>query len=200
MQLRWFSAIMTKRDIIVIGASTGGLEALSKLTSSLPADLAASMLVVVHTSLKSPMVFPEIVGRHSKLRMSYAAQGERPAHGHLYFASPDNHLTVAAQGFMMLHKGPKEHFTRPAANVLFRSAAASYGSRVIGIILTGGDGDGTEGFWAIKRAGGLCIVQEPREAEAPSMPMNAIEHDHPDYRVGLDDMADLVMKLVAGQT
>lgn len=141
---------MTKRDIIVIGTSEGGLEALSKLTSTLPADLAASILVVVHTSPKSLILFPAIVGRHSQLRMSYAEQGERPKHGHLYFAPPDNHLTVVAPGFMMLNKGPKEHHSRPAANVLFRSAASVYGSRVLGIILTGGDSDGTEGFWAIK--------------------------------------------------
>lgn len=89
---------------------------------------------------------------------------------------------------MMLNKGPKEHFSRPAENVLFRSAAATYGSRVLAIILTGGDGDDTEGFWAVKRAGGLRIVQEPREAKAPSMPMNAIVNDDPDYRIGLDEM------------
>lgn len=171
---------------------------MAKLTSALPRDLAASILVVVHTSPKSPMLFPEIVGRHSNLQMSYAVQGERPANGHLYFAPPDHHLTVAPPGFLMLNKGPKEHFSRPAANVLFRSAASTYGPRVVGIILTGGDGDGTEGFWAIKRAGGLCIVQEPSEAKVPGMPMNAIVNGDPDYRVKLDVMADLVIKLVTG--
>ena len=130
--------------------------------------------------------------------MSYAKDGERPDEGHLYFAPPDNHLTVAPPGRILLNKSPKEHYCRPAADVLFRSAAATFGSRVLGVILTGGNSDGTKGFWAIKRAGGLCIVQEPLEAKVPIMPRNAIVHDDPDYRVGLGEMAELLKKLVAG--
>lgn len=186
------------RDIIVIGASLGGLKALCELVSGFPAGLAAAVLVVQHTSPQSPKLLADIVGRRSALPVLYAAQGDAVKPRHIYFASSDLHLAVASPGFMFLRAGPKEHFLRPAADVLFRSAAEVYGPRVIGVVLTGGGVDGTDGLRAIKAVGGLSVVQEPDEALAPSMPLSAIFGDSPDYRVRMADMAGLLTRLVGG--
>ena len=107
-------------------------------------------------------------------------------------------MVVIDEGFMDLHAGSKVHNLRPAADVLFRSAAEIYGPRVIGVVLTGGDGDGTDGLRAIKAAGGLCVVQEPEDADDPSMPLSALYGDHPDYVVSLDEMAGLLTRLAKG--
>ncbi len=186
----------TPRDIIVIGASLGGLEGLCKLTSGLPANLSAALLVVLHTGPSSPRLLAEIVGRFSPLPVSYARQGEAVLPGHVYFAPPDLHLTVVAPGVLVLREGEKVHFCRPAADVLFHSAAFVFGPRVIGVVMTGGDGDGAEGLRMIKAAGGLGVVQHPATATNPEMPSNALLADHPDYVVPLDEMAALLTKLV----
>ena len=190
---------MTARhDIVVIGASLGGLEALRKLASGFSADLPASIVAVVHTSKQSPMQFANILQPHTPLVVSYATQGEAMERGHLYFAPPDHHLRVVPPGHLILDQGPRDRFHRPSADVLFTSAAAAFGSRTIGVVLSGGDGDGTKGFWAIKRAGGVCVVQEPSEAQVPDMPLNAIIGDDPDYRLRLDAMAAVLSRLVEG--
>ena len=164
------------RDIVVIGASLGGLEGLCRLTSGLPVDLSAVLLVVLHTGPSSPRMLAEIVGRFSPLPVSYARQGEAVAPGHVYFAPPDFHLTVVAPGVLVLGDGEKVHFCRPAADVLFRSAASVFGPRVIGVVMTGGNGDGAEGLRMIKAAGGLCVVQHPVTATNPEMPRKALIH------------------------
>jgi two-component system chemotaxis response regulator CheB len=118
--------------------------------------------------------------------------------GHVYIAPPDRHLTLTALETFHLDHGPKIDFHRPAADALFKSAAIAFGPRVIGVVLTGGDGDGTEGLKAMHATGGLSIVQDPSEALAPSMPRHAITGDHPDFVVKLADMADLICRLVEG--
>jgi len=184
------------RDIIVIGASLGGLEGLCRLTSGLPADLSAALLVVLHTGPSSPRMLAEIVGRFSSLPVSYARQGEVVVPAHVYVAPPDLHLTVVAPGVLVLSEGEKVYFSRPAADVLFHSAASVFGSRVIGVVMTGGDADGGEGLQIIKAVGGLCVVQHPATAANPEMPLNALRFDHPDYVVPLDEMAALLTQLV----
>ena len=182
----------------MIGASLGGLEALCRVTSGLPADLSAALLVVLHTGPSSPRMLAEIVGRFSPLPVSYAGQGEAVVRGHVYFASPDLHLTVVAPGVLVLSEGEKVHFSRPAADVLFHSAASVFGSRVIGVVMTGGDADGAEGLQMVKAAGGLCVVQHPATATNPDMPSNALLINHADYVVPLDEMATLLTRLVEG--
>ena len=184
------------RDIIVIGASLGGLEALTKLANGLPSDFPAAILIVLHTSLQSPRMLARIVGPHTPLSVDYAEQGGNILPGHVLFAPPGLHMVVIDEGFVGLQAGPKVHQTRPAADVLFQSAAEVYGPRVIGVVLTGGDSDGTNGLRAIKAAGGLCVVQEPDEAADPSMPLSALYGDHPDHVVSLDEMAGLLTRLV----
>jgi two-component system, chemotaxis family, protein-glutamate methylesterase/glutaminase len=187
------------RDIIVIGASLGGLEALCKLTSGLPANLEASVMIVLHTSPDSPRLLADIVGRCTTLAVSYARQGDAVERRHVYFAPPDYHLTVTPSGYLCLDQGPKEQFHRPAADALFRSAAKAWGPRVIGVVLTGGGEDGTEGLRAIKVAAGLTVVQEPSEAIASSMPLTALRRDHQDHQVSLGEMASLLTQLVEGR-
>jgi two-component system chemotaxis response regulator CheB len=137
----------------------------------------------------------EIVGQHTSLSVSYGQQGDTIKLGHVYFAPPDLHLVVVAPGFLMHRAGPKVHFTRPAAAVLFQSAAEVYGPRVIGVVLTGGDYDGTEGLRATKAAAGMSVVQDPNEARDPSMPRSALTGGHPDHQVSLDEMAALLTRL-----
>ncbi|RYC28937.1 chemotaxis protein CheB [Lichenibacterium minor] len=184
------------RDLVVIGASRGGLEALNQLASGLTIDFPAAVLIVLHTSPDSPRMFARIMGQHTPLSVEYAEQGGNILPGHILFAPPDRHMVVFDEGFIGLHAGPKVHHSRPAADVLFRSAAEVYGPRVIGVVLTGGDGDGTDGLRAIKAAGGISVVQEPDEAIDPSMPRSALQGGSPDYRVPLDEMAELLTRLV----
>ena len=190
------------RNLVVIGASLGGLKALNQIASGLTVDFPAAVLIVLHTHLDSPRMFARIMGQHTPLSVEYAEQGGNILPGHILFAPPSFHMAVVDEGFVGLHRGPQVRHVRPAADVLFRSAAEVYGPRVIGVVLTGGDGDGTDGLRAIKAAGGLSIVQEPSEAVDPSMPRSALQGDSPDYCVSLDKMADLLMRLVtrSGET
>jgi hypothetical protein len=129
-----------------IGASAGGLEALCKLAGSLPAWFPAAVIIVLHTSLQSPRLFAEIVGRCTSLPVSYGRRGDKVRPGHVYFAPPDYHLIVISPGLLGLDAGPKVWFLRPAADRLFQSAAEVYGPRVIGVILTGANQDRTDGL------------------------------------------------------
>jgi two-component system chemotaxis response regulator CheB len=196
--LRVIGNIMAVRDIVVIGASQGGLQALCVLASSLPAQLPASLLIVLHTGPQSPRLLDAIVGRCTPLAVSYGCEGDLIRPGHIYFAPPDRHLIVTSDGHLGLDAGPKVRFSRPAADSLFRSAAEIYGPRVIGVVLTGGDGDGTAGLTAIKAAGGLCVVQSPLEAESPDMPISALTGDHPDHCLPLAQIGPLLVRLVGG--
>lgn len=147
------------RDVIVIGASLGGFEALCRLTRDLPAEFPAAICVVLHTSPNSPRLLAEILGRCTPLAVSYARQGVRIRPGHIYIAPPDRHLVVTSIGLLGLDAGPKVHYSRLAADRLFESAAEAYGPRMIGVVLTGGGRDGTAGMRAITSAGGIAIVQ-----------------------------------------
>jgi two-component system chemotaxis response regulator CheB len=189
---------MRRRDIIVVGTSLGGIQALSKLLGGFSRDLPAAQLVVLHTGVQSPRLLDGILGRCSALPVAYADDGEPVRPGRVYLAPPDRHLIVVSPGVVGLTDDPKVNHVRPAADVLFASAAAVYGSRVIGVVLTGGDCDGADGMRRIKAAGGIGIVQAPEEARDPSMPLNALHHGYPDYVASLDTMSDLITRLVLG--
>lgn len=187
-----------RRDVVVVGASRGGLEALCTLARQLPEGLDAAILIVLHTGQHSPMLLADILGRCTPLPVSYGLTGEEVRCGRIYLASPGTHLTVVAPGRIRLDPGPKVRHSRPAADRLFQTAAAVYGARVIGVVLTGGDGDGTDGLRAIKAAGGVSIVQQPAEALDPSMPESAIADDFPDHCLPVGDMGALLTRLVDG--
>ncbi len=190
--------MQSRRDIIVVGASLGGIDALRKLTSGLSPGLEAAVLVVLHTHRTGPRILADILGASSSLEVSYAQHGQTIKHGHVYLASPDHHLTVKSPGLCCLTDTPKVHHHRPAADPLFISAAEVYGPRVIGVVLTGGDGDGTKGSCAITSAGGITIIQDPDEAVAPSMPLSAWRGDHPSHVARVEAMPALLECLLNG--
>ena len=185
---------METRDIIVIGASAGGVQALKSLLSYIPASLDAAVFVVLHTTPHQPGALPRVLSFTRGLPVANGEDGEPIRHGRVYLAPPDRHLLIE-HGHIHLSAGPKENRSRPAINPLFRSAALAYGPRVIGVILTGLLDDGTLGLWEIKRRGGTAIAQEPDEAEHEQMPRSAIQNVSVDYRVPLNEIAPLLISL-----
>lgn len=185
---------MTTRNIIVIGASAGGFEALKKLVANLPMDFAASIFIVWHISPDIRGVLPQVLNRAATVNAAHAYDGEPITPNRIYVAPPDRHLLVE-QGKIRVTHGPKENRFRPAVDPLFRSAAYAYGSRVIGVVLSGALDDGTAGLWTIKNHGGLAVVQNPLDAEVPSMPESAIREVEVDYVAPISEMADLLVHL-----
>ncbi|HEX8430099.1 MAG TPA: chemotaxis protein CheB, partial [Longimicrobium sp.] len=180
--------------IIVIGASSGGVEAMLDLVAALPAGLPAAVFVVIHCSPDGPGLLPTILSQRSSLPVAHATDGERIAPGRIYVAPPDVHLLLRA-GHMHLRRGPKENHTRPAVDPLFRTAALTFGPRVIGVVLTGNLDDGTAGLFAIARAGGVTVVQDPAEAPYPGMPRNAVANLDVDHVLPLAEIAPLLSRL-----
>lgn len=178
---------MPTRDIIVIGASSGGVEALQSVVRSLPADLPAAVFVVLHVAPRARSFLPEILSAAGPLPASSAEEGLPIERGHIYVAPPDHHLLLQP-GHMHLGLGPKENHQRPCINVTFRSAAMAYGPRVIGVILSGQLDDGTAGLWDIKRSGGIAVVQNPEDAAFPSMPLSALRDIDVDHVARLDEI------------
>jgi len=183
------------KDIIVIGASAGGVEALQRLCRGLPAGFPGCVFVVQHLSPWARSVLPQLLDRAGPLRAVSPVDGQAIEPGHIYVGAPDHHMLLR-QGKILMRRGPFENRTRPAVNALFRSAAVHYGSRTIGVVLTGLLDDGTDGLIAIKAAGGLSVVQDPDEAEWPSMPRNALKRDHVDHKAPVADLPALLMRLV----
>jgi len=182
---------MATRDTIVIGASAGGVEALTELVRSLPGDLPATIFVVLHLSPDSRSVLPEILSRAGPLRAVHAKTGMTIKRGMIYTAPPDHHL-ILRDGITVLSRGPKENAHRPAVDPLFRSAAVNCGGRVIGIVLSGVLDDGAVGLKAIKNRAGIAIVQNPDEALFPDMPMSAMENSEVDYVGSVKEIAGLL--------
>lgn len=166
---------MPKRDMVVIGGSAGALGPLKQIVAELPADLAAALFIAIHIPMDMPSMLPDILARAGKLSAKHPSDGEKIEHGHIYVAPPDRHLTVR-QGHVEIQKGPRENRHRPAIDPLFRTAARAYGSRVIGVILSGYLDDGSAGLLAVRMRGGVSIVQDPREAQADQMPRQAIRY------------------------
>jgi two-component system, chemotaxis family, protein-glutamate methylesterase/glutaminase len=182
---------VTGRDIIVIGASAGGLETLKRLLAAVPADLPASLFVVLHTADHEPGILARVLASASALPVVTAEEGQAFARGHIYVAPPDKHLLIG-RDHLHVRRGPRENGFRPAIDPLFRSAAVSCTTRVIGVVLTGLLNDGTSGMRAIKRCGGLAIVQHPRDAAYDEMPRNAIRHAAIDHVLPLDEIAKIL--------
>ena len=188
---------MRTNQIVVVGASAGGLEALRELIAGLPRDFAAPICVVLHTSAQAPGVLGSILDRAGVLPAANARDRERLESGRIYVAPPDWHLLVEP-GMVRVSKGPKENRFRPAIDPLFRSAAQVYGPAAIGCVLTGNLDDGTAGLWALKQLGGTAIVQHPDDAMFPAMPANALQHVRVDHAVPLSEIPALLVTLTSG--
>jgi len=187
-----------RRDIVTIGASAGGVEAVGQLLSQLPADLPAAVAIVIHRSPVFESRLPFVLSRHAKMEVVEPADGDPFVATRAYTAPRDQHLLVE-DGVVRVSHGPKEHRTRPAIDPLFRSAAVAFGPRVVGVLLTGFGDDGVPGFIDIKKAGGLTLVQDPREAQHPTMPRTAIAEDDVDAVLPIDGLAKAIVALAAGE-
>lgn len=186
---------MVGHDIIVIGSSAGGIKALGAIVGKLPPDIKAAVFIVQHLGPNSPKILPRILRDVGSLPTCHPADGEEFQKGRIYVAQPDYHLLIEGARVRVV-RGPQENRFRPAIDALFRSAARSYGPRVVGVLLTGNLDDGIVGLQAIKKRGGLVIVQDPDEAEYPSMPRNALKYAEVDYCVPLSGVAPVLLRLI----
>lgn len=182
------------RDVVVVGASAGGVEALRALVSHLPPDLPASVLVVLHLPAGGTSALPAILDRVGPLPAVRARTGDRLDHGRIYVAPPDHHLLVI-DGTVALSHGPTENGHRPAVNALFRSAALSLGAAATGVLLSGVLDDGVAGLTAIAERGGRVLVQDPADALHTGMPKHALDVLTPDHVVPAADMGPLLGKI-----
>ena len=185
---------MATHDIIVVGASAGGVQALQTLVAGFSRDLSAAVFIVLHIPSDSPGLLPSILARQSELPIANARDGDEIQRGRIYVAPPDLHLLIERAHVRLVH-GPKENLHRPSIDALFRSAARWAGPRAIGVVLTGARDDGAVGMHAINQRGGITIVQDPEEALFPSMPMSVMRKMRVDYSVPLIEIAPLLDKL-----
>jgi two-component system chemotaxis response regulator CheB len=185
---------MAHHNIVVIGASAGGISALTALVQGLPESLPSALFVVVHVPPYADSRLPEILSRNGALPAVHATDGMPIRPGRIIIAPPDRHLLVR-QGRVELSRGPRENHTRPAIDPLFRSAARVYGPRVVGVVLSGALYDGSQGLMAIKLRGGVAIVQDPREATIDSMPRTALKLVEADYVQSAAEIASVIIDL-----
>jgi two-component system chemotaxis response regulator CheB len=188
---------MANRDVIVIGGSAGATAPLKQILGGLPADLPAAVFIVLHIPSHGIGILSTVAAAAGKLPVRQAEDGMTIEHGNIYLAAPDRHLLVF-ENRIVLGRGPRENMVRPAIDPLFRSAALHYGPRVIGVVLSGLLSDGAAGLIAIKRCGGLALIQDPRDAIADEMPLRALEATTADLcapgaRIG-DVLSDLVQE------
>ena len=186
---------MATRDIVVLGASAGGVEPLRAIARELLPDLPASIFVVLHLAPDNPSVLAEILDRAGPLSAIVPEDGQKIERSRVYVAPPDKHLFVE-DGHVRVLQGPKENRQRPSIDVLFRSAARVYGPRVVGVVLSGALDDGTAGLIAVKIRGGLAVVQEPAEAFSADMPRNAMRYLEPDYVLKAQEIGAVLNRLV----
>jgi two-component system, chemotaxis family, protein-glutamate methylesterase/glutaminase len=186
-----------KVDAIVVGASAGGVDALSVLLPALPRDLQAPVFVVLHLPRDRPSLLVEIFQPKCTLPVREAEDKEPVEAGTLYFAPPDYHLLVDAGPHLALSADEPVHYSRPSIDVLFESAADRYGARLLGIVLTGANEDGAAGAAAVQRAGGITLVQQPESAQVPLMPASALKRAAPTHVLTLAAMAALLRTLAA---
>jgi two-component system chemotaxis response regulator CheB len=185
----------TVKNIITIGTSAGGISAVSRLASTFSRDLDAAVFIVIHVPVNSmTQVILNTIQKKTALKCIIPADQQLIENRNIYLAPADHHMLLEA-GTIRITKGAYENHWRPSIDVLFRSAAAAYNACVTGIILTGLLDDGTSGMSAIKRSGGLCMVQEPSEADFPDMPNNVLHNMEVDYKVSVDEMGYILSDL-----
>jgi len=186
---------MANRDIVAIGTSAGGVEALMYLAQRFRPDFPATVLVTIHLSSQFPSSLDELLSRAGPLPATFADDGARLRKGQIYLAPPNRHLLIEHDR-VRLGSGPRENNARPAIDPMLRSAAVCCCGRSIGVVLTGTLGDGASGLWAVQQCGGMTVVQDPHGAAFPEMPQNALDRLRPDHVVALDRMPALLDSLV----
>ena len=183
-------------DLVVVGASAGGVEALKRVIAKLPADLPATVCATLHLAEGTASLLPGILSRAGTIRVLPATDGAPLERGVVYVAQPNAHLAVV-EDRVVLGAGAKENGYRPSVDVLLRSAAVAHGRRVVGVVLTGMLDDGTAGLAAVARYGGVALVQDPAEADFPSMPLNALRGTPSARMLALDALVDEVVTIVS---
>ena len=185
-------------DVVAIGASAGGLHALSQVLRDLPGTFPASIVVVQHLSPAHKSWMADLLSRSTRLRVKQAEHGEIMMPGTVYVAPPDEHLLVGPGKLQLAHT-QLVHFSRPSIDLLFESVAGTYGSRGMGVVLSGSGSDGSAGIRAIKEAGGTTLAQKPTEAEFPPMPLAAVKTGCIDFVVPLHDIGKTLAEQCAGK-
>lgn len=193
-------ALRDRIDAIVIGASAGGVDALSVLLPALPGDLRAPVFIVVHLPRERPSLLAQIFAPKCALQVREAEDKMRVEPGTVYFAPPDYHLLVDKGPQLALSIDELVHYSRPSIDVLFESAVDLYAKRLMGIILTGANQDGTAGLAAIHGGGGVTIVQEPESAEVPHMVRAALKRTPADFVLPLNEIAALLRTLASADS
>ena len=183
-------------DVVALAASAGGLTALSRVLTDLPAHFPAALLVVQHLDPHHRSLMADILGRRTALRVKQAEEGDRFLPGTVYVAPPDRHLLVNPDGTLSLSRTELVHFVRPSADLLFESVAATSKQRAIAVVLTGTGVDGTMGVRAIKKMGGTVIVQNEQTSEFFGMPSAAIQTGCADFILPLDEIPKALLALV----
>src|SRR3989475_1375077 len=186
-------------EIVAIAASAGGLNALTRILSTLPATYNAGIVVVQHLAPRHRSLMAEIIGRRSSLPVRQAVAGSHIKAGHVYLAPPDRHLLINRDGTVSLTSTELVNFVRPSADLLFESVAASYGDRAIAVVLTGTGRDGSMGVTAIKKRGGTVIVQDEASSEFFGMPSAAIKTGAVDFVLPLEEIPSALATLIAGE-
>ncbi|HKE13557.1 MAG TPA: chemotaxis protein CheB [Kofleriaceae bacterium] len=182
-------------EIVVIGASAGGVEVLSELVAGLPGNLPAAVFVCLHVAASAESFLPRILSRAGAIPAVHASHGAPITSGTIYVAPPDHHVVIEP-GVVTLSRGPRENRCRPSVDVLFRSAAIAYGPRVNGVVLSGYLDDGAAGLLAIERCGGLVVIQDPEDSRSGGMPRAALEVVEPDAIVTTATVGGVLAELV----
>jgi two-component system chemotaxis response regulator CheB len=188
-------ALRDRIDAVVIGASAGGVEALSEILPALPASLRPALLIVLHLPRERPSLLVEIFASRCALPVREADDKEPVEPGTVYFAPPDYHMLVEKSRQIALSTDEPVHYSRPSIDVLFESAADVYADRLLGIILTGANADGAAGLHAVHRAGGVTVVQRPDSARVPLMVVSALQRNPADFVLSLPEIAALLKGL-----
>ncbi|MHC5536959.1 chemotaxis protein CheB [Singulisphaera rosea] len=183
-------------DVVLIGGSLGGIEALGVILGALPANFPAAIAVVLHRSPHGPGILAEIIGRRTRLSVKDAAEGDHLVPGTVHIAPPDRHLLIDRGGSLSLSNAAKVRFSRPSVDRLFESGAESLGGRIIAVVLTGYDGDGADGVRAVKRWGGMVLTQNRETAEVSDMPLASIATGTVDLVLPLEAIAGTLLSLV----
>jgi two-component system, chemotaxis family, protein-glutamate methylesterase/glutaminase len=186
---------MANRDVVAVGTSAGGVQALLVLAKKLPRDFPASLLVTIHLPAHERSALDKLLSRAGPLPAAFAVEGERLRKGRIYIAPPNRHLVLDGER-LSLGSGPRENNSRPAIDPMLRSTAVCCGFRSVGVVLTGTLGDGASGLWALHQCGGITVVQDPNDAAFAEMPLAALNRAKPDHVVRLADIPALLESLV----